>query len=302
MVYLAVSAYTVSASSCLWMLCHLVRLAGKAQITHRAIWAQLIALAVTDILWAGFSIVPFFCSVRSLKTCMDIYTWHQAFEYCACFIEVQIAAGFAMASFRCRWSVRSLFVLIIINFPLALLLSIHSVHSLTLRLDKDQQCQLEDQQVWCFIILGCCLSTFLLNLIGIIGTRRAPRPVLCRAAWRALSYTLSCCLTIGIKAVQNILAPENLTLSNACWCLLALNGFAHVLNYASQNAKARSRTQLDLSVGFRSSSASTHEYSITSDVSYAEHYFDFDIEVSRSFVGVSVSTNCDNMCVSEMPT
>lgn len=293
-VELNLMALAISGIASSWMICHLMLLRCQAKVTHRLFWVQLLVLAANDLTWALASSIPYFFPEPSAAGCTVIYMSHQTCEYASCLLEVQIASGFAAACFRWGRVVRGLWITVWFSVPMGLIIAVTTLSTESISPHDGLKCDISHQMVWSIVVLSCCALTFVVNFIGLLGTVRTPRIVFSRAKWRAWSYTLSFALTIGVKALVNLVAPSDTKLDYAAWFMLCFSGLAHVLNYAWQNRQARAgaaiSSRVTFPVTFRAPAsgnmevhASVLEYSPSEpDLEEPEHYFDFDREVRSS--------------------
>lgn len=276
-VIILVQVFTaLSALACMWMLWHLWRL--RKQVSHRLFWRQLIALALTDLVWSLIGIPPYFewFDPTVFKCELFLYS-RQTLEFTSCCIEVQIAMGFAAACFRVGWAPSALRWVCNFSWMVGLVLFICTYPSLHVKVRKqDHQCDIGSQLGWDIVVLSCCLATLLFYGASVCGAvKSAPQVVRARVLWRGFCYIAVFLVSFGLKALQDLFLRGYNTWSVVAWCALCLSGAVNVVNYACQNPQARARTQLNFSVGFVDGPEVVTKF---------DHYFDFDTEIATGVI------------------
>jgi len=272
---------SLSGVACLLMIIYLFKI--RASSKHRLFWCQLMALMVSDVVWAIIGIPPYFSwFAPSDFRCKAFLYAHQSLEFNACIIEVMIASGFAAACFRSTRVARVLRLTLFFTFPFAVLLLFVIIKIKPLAPDivvreKTGECHIVRNLGWDVTVISICVATLAIYLSAVARTRISGTPgvVHDRELRRASCYAASFFLSFGLKAVQDLAADEGNGynwFSIIAWCLLCMNGAMNALTYYHQT---RSRVQTRTSPLVLSFHVSFSPNAVAEDINYFDiHSFE----------------------------
>jgi len=231
---------SVSALACLWMLFSLWR----SRIKHRGrlFWAQLVALAATDLLESIAGALVAYVPPPSMTSCTAYMPTRYVLEFSSCFLEIQIAMGFAAACCQADRAVHLLKYAVFMSWPLgcaALVLALH-FGMVPVVDESDAECNDTNGTVWGIVVLCSCVSASIFYALGAWGlTRRGSRPriVSKRMLLRGLTYVLDFLITFSVRAIANLMSHPPDGLKKVGWCLMCLNGAVNAATYNVQNQR-----------------------------------------------------------------
>lgn len=216
---------------CLWALLHLCT--AQRAIRHRLCWAQLVTLIIACLVHAAVEVVGTFTSWIFSDTAGWTMFVCVISEFLSCLMEVNIAAGFAAATFgsvrAAKFVHRSIPACIVISVLLANL--VMRPWSKAASSWDAEHCRCS-WMWWSVVTLSCCavsLVIYTFAVVRLLRTAKGARDLWKQALFRMLLYSLSFLLTYSPLAI--FIFMDSVWTNVGVFYLLDLNGFGAVCVY-----------------------------------------------------------------------
>lgn len=219
----------VSMAACLYMLCRLLYV--RTHVRQRLFWQQLLALTIISLCWAVLGEV--FPLIH--PDCMIAIGVRHALEYACCLVELQIAAGFAMACAHVhrseaylRWS---MFASVPVGFLMVLLFD--KLERAFPAIAQFPGCFPQHTILWDIFMLSSIVVAGTLYATGARNLSEAPRRVRRQARKRGVISAFVFCFTFAPKAFFDLLGllERGHIVHTITLVLFSLNGGVNILVY-----------------------------------------------------------------------